>query len=399
MNQNISPDKTPVNKLPQSKVNLLDALNDVASLRSLDNPGWSQLIRLARQSKAMSKLAYRASVVNLDAQIDPRIADHLLAARVHAQQHNRLASWEANRIAHALADADYDVVFLKGGAYVLADLPAGRGRLISDVDIMVPKTNILDAEQKLLAAGWLPIKLDDYDQRYYRQWMHELPPLRHKDRRNVVDLHHTILPETGRLNPDASKLFTSAIPIPGLNPTNGPQRLKMLCPIDMILHSAAHLFQDGDLAGGLRDLLDLDDLLRYFGKHEPGFWDDLVKRSKEMDLHRPTYYALRFTSRLLGTPVPPRVIKQSQAYAPIAPIRSLMDQLAHLAFVPDLGQGKRTGSHAARLLLYVRSHWLRMPPWLLAQHLTRKAFGRFQIPAEAAHKTNEQKNVDATRVV
>jgi hypothetical protein len=31
----------------------------------------------------------------------------------------------------------------------------------------------------------------------------------------------------------------------------------------------------------------------------------------------------------------------------------------------------------ARWCLYVRSHWLRMPPILLARHLTRKAFKRW----------------------
>jgi hypothetical protein len=32
----------------------------------------------------------------------------------------------------------------------------------------------------------------------------------------------------------------------------------------MVLHSATHLFYDGELNHGLRDLVDLDDLLRHF---------------------------------------------------------------------------------------------------------------------------------------
>ena len=39
----------------------------------------------------------------------------------------------------------------------------------------------------------------------------------------------------------------------------------MLSPADMIVHAAAHLFADGDLAGGLRNLWDIDRLLREFG--------------------------------------------------------------------------------------------------------------------------------------
>ncbi len=381
-------------------VHLLDALNDPSSLPSLSGPQWNQLIRLTRRTKSMAKLAHRVSAAGLDDQLDPRVLDHLLASRAVANQHRRVVSWEADRVIAALGDAGYDLIFLKGAAYVLSDMSAGHGRLISDVDIMVPKVNIDDAELRLHAAGWVPMKLDAYDQRYYRQWMHELPPLRHKARKGVLDVHHTILPESGRLRPDPAKLFAAAIPIPGIH----HPRVKMLAPADMILHSAAHLFQDGDLAGGLRDLLDLDDLLRAAGAGDDeksgAFWRSLVSRGKELDLHRPLYYALRFTSRLLRTPVPQAVLDESSRTGkPMAPVPMIMDLLADRAFVPDAGQGKRWGASLARWMLYVRSHWLRMPPLLLAQHLGKKAMRRFQkVEDETAVKTKEEKNVDAKRL-
>jgi hypothetical protein len=34
------------------------------------------------------------------------------------------------------------------------------------------------------------------------------------------------------------------------------------------------------------------------------------------------------------------------------------------------------GARLAQFLLYVRSLWLRMPPWLLATHLARKGWRR-----------------------
>jgi len=380
--------------MTQHSVNLLDSLNDPASLLALDGPQWNQLIRLARRTKAMAKLAQRISGAGLDGRINPRILDHLIASRVVAQQHRRIVKWEADRVIAALAGADYDVVFLKGAAYVLTDLPAGHGRLVSDVDIMVPKAHIEDAERRLLAAGWEPMKLDAYDQRYYRQWMHELPPLRHRARGNVLDVHHTILPESGRLRPDVAKLFAAARLIPGVRSPH----VKMLAPADMIAHSAAHLFQDGDLAGGLRDLLDLDDLLRHFGETEPGFWETLIPRAKELDLHRPVYYALRFAHRLLKTPVPNAVLIESRRTGkPLPPTTLLMDLLASRAFVPETGRGKRLGAGLARWMLYARSHWLRMPPLLLMQHLAKKTMRRFQ-KEEVAPQTNEEKNVEAKRV-
>ena len=45
----------------------------------------------------------------------------------------------------------------------------------------------------------------------------------------------------------------------------------MLAPADMVVHAVAHLFADGDLAGGLRNLWDIDRLLREFAG-EAGFW-------------------------------------------------------------------------------------------------------------------------------
>jgi hypothetical protein len=379
--------------MPFTSVNLLAALNEPRSLLSRTGPQWNELARLTRRTKSMAKLAHRVGAAGIDDLLEPRVLDHLIASRVIATQHRRVVNWEADRVMTALADGNHDVVFLKGAAYVLAGMPAGRGRLVSDVDIMVPKAHINDAEHRLIAHGWKAMKLDAYDQRYYRQWMHELPPLRHRDRKSVLDVHHTILPESGRLRPDVSRLFAAALPIPGFD----HPRMKMLAPADMILHSAAHLFQDGDLAGGLRDLLDLDDLLRHFGETEPGFWPSLVARGKELNLHRPLFYALRFTRRLLQTPVPNEVTAQSNRTGkPLPPTTLVMDLLAERAFVPDAGDGRRFGADIARWCLYVRSHWLRMPPLLLMQHLSKKALRRFS-KGEDETKTKEEKTVEAKK--
>jgi 3-hydroxyacyl-CoA dehydrogenase len=55
----------------------------------------------------------------------------------------------------------------------------------------------------------------------------------------------------------------------------------------MVLHSATHLFFEGELRHGLRDLVDLDDLVRHFAAQDASFWQRLVARAFEMDLARP----------------------------------------------------------------------------------------------------------------
>ncbi len=90
----------------------------------------------------------------------------------------------------------------------------------------------------------------------------------------MLDIHHTILPLTARLKPDPAKLWADAVGV------EGQSSFKVLAPMDMVLHSATHLFHDGELQQGLRDLVDLDALMRHFGAN-PDFWPQLVSRAAE----------------------------------------------------------------------------------------------------------------------
>ena len=68
--------------------------------------------------------------------------------------------WEVDRIQFALRSIESPILLLKGAAYLLADLPLAQGRLVSDVDILVPEASLHQVEAALLAAGWGSLKLD-----------------------------------------------------------------------------------------------------------------------------------------------------------------------------------------------------------------------------------------------
>jgi Uncharacterised nucleotidyltransferase len=217
-------------------------------------------------------------------------------------------------------------------------------------------------------------KTTPYDQRYYRQWMHELPPLKHISRQTVLDVHHAILPTTARLKPDSVRLLAASRPI------GGEPRLRILAPVDMVLHSATHLFCNEDVGNGLRDLVDLDSLLRDFARDE-SFWPGLTVRAAELDLTRPLYYALRYAVRLLATPVPAGVLRAAEIGRPPSLLRGLMDTIFLRTLQPERAGATEGMAALARGSLYVRAHWLRMPPLLLAYHLLIKAFRREQVTA------------------
>lgn len=342
-------------------------LRDAGLLERLDAPGWSLLIRQARQADVLSRIAVLCAERGLDDQLSAPVRGHLQAARRVAETQHVETLREVRHLLRALAPLGVPVILLKGAAYLVQGLQARRGRAFSDVDILVPKDRLAEVEAALMLHGWVTTHHTPYDQRYYREWMHELPPMSHLRRQSVLDVHHTILPETARLHPDPAKLRAAAQPVPGL------AGAWTLSPPDMVLHSMTHLFHNEELSHGLRDLSDLDLLLREFSAADPGFWTRLVERAAALDLARPLYYGLRCTQRLLGTPVPAAAQQASAAAAPPAPLAALMDALWRRALGTHHPEAAPPGTALALFLLYVRAHWLRMPPLLLVRHLTIKA--------------------------
>ena len=348
---------------------------EVDALDGLRPSYWDVTVRQARAAGLLARLCVRLDADDRLQQVPERPRQHLLAARILAQRHAEQTRWEVGRINEALAAVGIPAVLLKGAAYLMAGLPAAQGRVFSDIDILVPHGALGDSERALRLRGWVGLDADPYDQRYYRQWMHELPPLRHALRQTVIDVHHTILPPTARLKPDAGRLLADALPLDGCDDLYVP------CPADLVLHSATHLFHEGEFGHGLRDLVDLDDLTRHFWALDGRFWTTLLERAREMDLRGPLHYGLRYAQRFLDTPVPAEVSATLRAAGPGLFARPLMDALFDRALAPQHRSCDDFATPGARWLLYVRSHYLRMPLRLLLPHLARKAWKR-QFPDE-----------------
>ncbi|MEA3035595.1 MAG: hypothetical protein QOH04_1360 [Sphingomonadales bacterium] len=309
---------------------------------------WTAVFAAARGESLTGSLAFRLKGLKLPDKVGRLLAD----ARGAAEAGRTQALWEAEMARRALAPLGLPIVLLKGTAYVAAGLAAGTGRSIGDLDILVPRTALPEVERALLAAGWEWVKEDSYDDLYYRRWMHELPPLIHSTRDRMIDVHHTILPLTARPKPDAEALVADSVAL-----GNG---LHILCPEDMVVHAAGHLFADGDLAGGLRNLWDIDRLLREFEGAE-GFWQRLHDRAARHGLLSAVHRAGRLANDLYGTPVP-------EGWR----VRDGADPLFKSRLLARDGWGHPT-RRALRFGFYLRSHWLRMPPLMLARHLWRKA--------------------------
>jgi hypothetical protein len=327
---------------------LVDLLAGRRGAASLAPREWDGIITVARAEALLATLAHRLD----DAELPPPVARLFADMRAAAAVATTQSLWEAEMARRALAPHGIEFILLKGTAYAAAGLECSKGRQIGDLDILVPWHDLARTENALLVAGWEWVKQDAYDDAYYRQHMHELPPLIHKARDRMIDVHHTILPRTHRVTPDALALVGDAVRTEG--------GYAVLCPTDMACHCAAHLIADGDLQGGLRNLWDFHALTGEFAAADPGFWGKLDERAEMHGLERAVHRAARLARNLYGTRLPSgwnihhpgderyqrRLLARDDWGRPT-------DPLLHQAF-------------------YIRSHWLRMPPLMLARHLWTK---------------------------
>jgi len=350
--------------------NLINAIKFPERLPGTSLRDWDSILRLAKRANLIGRLAEGAHYRGVMDELPTQVRTHLESARVLTSHQRQAIAWETRHIGQALKSIGAPLILLKGAAYAIADLAAAHGRLFGDVDLLVPRACLNQAEAALMMHGWASGHADPYDERYYRRWMHELPPMAHRKRGTVIDVHHNILPLTARTLPSADLLLNASVPVPGTD-------FRVLSPSDMVIHSATHLFHEGELQNGLRDLFDLDALLNEFSERESDFWHELTDRAHTLGLAWPLHLALRYSRAILGTEVPPHVSASvSKAATPGRVSQRLLDGMYLRGLQPDHPLCSNYSTDVARAALYLRGHYLRMPVGLLVIHLGRKSIMR-----------------------
>ncbi len=346
---------------------LLGVLCEPASVHGLGLGDWEELIRLARAARLHATLGRRLMAdPTLWAAVPEQPRGHLQAAINFAAHRRHLLELELRTLADVLPPG-IDVVLLKGAAYQMQGLPNADGRIAADIDLLVRRADLDAVEAALAAQGWASTVSDEYDQRYYREWSHELPPMRADGHALELDLHHAIAPVTSRCTPDVERLFAALLPLPG-------SRFSVLSPADQLVHAVVHLFQDTELDGRLRDLVDIDGLLRMLPADD-GSMRSLAARVRHHGADRLFWYALHYCERWLGTPVP-AVLWPSP---PPRPIRRVMDWMLVRTLLPHLPEARSAPDRRfAGELARLRYHRMRMPTPLLLRHAAIKIWRNAQ---------------------
>lgn len=324
------------------------------SAPGISDDAWNQIIRESRQSQTLGQLAAALRSANTIDLVPPAVQRHLHLAHITSQARSAAATAEISTIRRELTP-QIPIMLLKGCAYVAAGDLNGNGRLFSDIDLLVARDHLGRTETSLLAAGWMGKRVNTYDQRYYREWTHEIPPLEHVRRHTVVDLHHAIVPPVSRYSFDVQEIWDNAEEIfPGIYIPSA---------IDRVIHCAIHLIQEGEASKVFRDLYDLH-LLVCQHCPDPEKTSRMFQRADHLglgDLVRPAVSAAQqifFSAKTPG----------------LSTTNWLTTTLAIAAISHHDTSVSPISKKIAGWLLLAHSHWMKLPLHLLAAHLWHKAF-------------------------
>lgn len=326
-------------------INLFKAPNKALSY---DPAQWAAVLAAAQKNQLMGQLGARIGAVTGLGKLPQAVQRHLTLATLTSSRRSNAALWEVEVIRHAVPES-IPIVLLKGVAYSAAKDMNAVGRIFSDIDILVPRQCLDETEASLFSHGWQLSKVDEYDRKYYREWMHELPPMTHVRRQTVVDLHHAIVPVISQYSFATERLFQDAVEL--------APNLFVLSPTDRIIHCAIHALIEGEPSKLLRELYDLSALLE---QHAGQSSDNsrILERARQLGLERLVVPPIQAAEFVFG----------AKPELPDGRIARWLIQVAMGGQDDSSGRGR-----VARLGLLAHSHRLKMPIGILIPHLIRKA--------------------------
>ncbi|GGF65531.1 nucleotidyltransferase domain-containing protein [Alteromonas lipolytica] len=218
-------------------------------VEGLSKNQWFRLFRVLRHKSLTASFYTRLVNKNKQHEIPLELHSAFLSAVTFSDAQKRQVDVQLQKLCELFAVSGIEFVMLKGAAYIASDTPNSSGRLMSDIDICVHRSDLSRTEKALKQVSWQVKELDNHDEKYYREWSHELPPYYHPFDGVSLDVHHTLYPPVSAKHIDIQKLFKESIV------TNFG--VKSPSPEWLVFHSAIHLIANEDVENGLRDLIDI----------------------------------------------------------------------------------------------------------------------------------------------
>ncbi|OBP15071.1 hypothetical protein A5320_06660 [Rheinheimera sp. SA_1] len=350
--------------------------NPAQFIKNASTQQWTDFIHQAREQALLGSCYFLLQDAGLYDAIPDKVKTHLYSGYIYAQKQKISLIKEMLKLEPFFSDAPYPCVLLKGCAYRLTELAMARGRVFSDIDILVPQQQFPDALQRLNEAGFIEFGMSDYDRRYYLRWSHQHPPLIHYLRGVSIDLHHHIYPVSSQENILIEPMLRQSIPLAGSSFAVPTKAL-------MFVHACVHLFYQDETHKLVKDLWDLYQL--YLDAIAEGE-TDIVQAATDLNAQAAVYYAFDVLEWLFQINVSAQALSQLKPFANHSQRRSMRWLLAQL-FNPQ-----SSWYRLAHIWWTIRGHLLKMGPMTLLYHSVAKSVEQYR---ERRIHTKQQQQQDA----
>jgi hypothetical protein len=207
---------------------------------------------------------------------------------------------------------------------------------MSDVDILVRKNNVAEAEATLMNMGYR-VDADAKQQRLKEHYHLVFTKPGHTN----IELHWHVKRPSGPFRIDIDALWQRCQPVK----IAGIDAL-LFSPEDLLLYLCQHFWKH-EFTGGIRPLCDIAEVIKHYG--EKIDWKKAAARSSEWEMNPCTYVGLRLASNLLDAAIPERRLED------LRPV-DLKNEVISWAMESVLGHGECPLVFPELLKLFWKGH-------------------------------------------
>lgn len=262
--------------LPQLQNLLLDMLStrrDVlpGAIAALDSSDWEVLLGMVRQHRLGPMLHWRLTRARGDLPIPETVRAELAASFKRATLRALVMQRELLLTHRLLEKAAIPHVALKGAYLAFHAYPHPALRPLRDLDVLVPKEQVLAAYQALVEGGLVRASGYPGDLQAWSEVSKHLPPLRSASGQASVELHNRLF------NPDSHDKQSDLADDPQLwqrliRREMAGESITFLSATDLLLHLIVHAVHDHQFNNGPLVFSDLAFLLETHTIDWPLFW-------------------------------------------------------------------------------------------------------------------------------
>jgi len=251
---------------------------------------WAYILRFSERNRLTQLLYHNFLRYGIAEYMHPQIRQTFEKTYHSVGFHNALYYEELRNLLRLFEQAGMKTIVLKGAAITDAVFKNVALRQMADIDLLIHEQDIERSTTLLTKAGYVP---DEHrcTKKWYRVHHHHLAPFIHPDRGFIVEMHHHIIPPDNPFGMDIRPLWERA------QATKvGESRTLVLCSEDLIIHLCIHLSYCGGFIYGLRNVIDIVQVLRYHGSQLD--WDRIRKEASDHHYIGFIYYPLYLAKKL-----------------------------------------------------------------------------------------------------